>query len=40
MVAADGGEVGKVSDDCGLLAAEGQVNEILQLESSSLCAIA
>ena len=29
MVAADGGEVGKVSDDCGLLAAEGQVDEIL-----------
>ena len=32
MVAADGGEVGKVGNDCGLLAAEGQVDEILQLK--------
>ena len=32
VVAADGGEVGKVGDDRGLLAAEGQVDEILQLE--------
>ena len=29
MVAADGGEVGKVGNDRGLLAAEGQVDEIL-----------
>ena len=36
MVAADGGEVGKVSDDCGLLAAEGQVDEILQFEQLQL----
>ena len=36
MVAADGGEVGKVGDDRGLLAAEGQVDEILQLEQLQL----
>jgi len=36
MVAADGGEVGKVSDDRGLLAAKGQVDEILQLEQLQL----
>ena len=36
MVAADGGEVGKVGDDRGLLAAEGQVDEILQLEKLQL----
>ena len=32
MVAADGGEVGKVGNDRSLLAAEGQVDEILQIE--------
>ena len=32
MVTADGGEVGKVGDDRDLLAAEGQVDEILQLK--------
>ena len=36
VVAADGGEVGKVSNDRGLLAAEGQVDEILQLEKLQL----
>jgi len=36
MVAADGGEVGKVSDDRGLLAAEGQVDEILQFKKLQL----
>ena len=36
MVAADGGEVGKVGDDRGLLAAEGQVDEVLQLEKLQL----
>ena len=36
MVAADGGEVGKVGDDRSLLAAEGQVDEILQLEQLQL----
>ena len=36
MVAADGGEVGEVGDDRGLLAAEGQVDEILQLEQLQL----
>ena len=36
MVAADGGEVGKVCNDRGLLAAEGQVDEILQLEQLQL----
>ena len=36
MVTADGGEVGKVSDDRGLLAAEGQVDEILQLKKLQL----
>ncbi len=32
MVAANSGEVGKVGNDRGLLAAEGQVDEILQLK--------
>ena len=36
VVAADGGEVGKVGDDRSLLAAEGQVDEILQLEQLQL----
>ena len=36
MVAADGGEVGKVSDDRSLLAAEGQVDEILQFKKLQL----
>ncbi len=36
VVAADRGEVGKVGDDRGLLAAEGQVDEILQLEQLQL----
>ena len=36
MVTADGGEVGKVGNDRGLLAAEGQVDEILQLEKLQL----
>mgnify|MGYP001509868582 CR=1 FL=1 len=36
MVTADGGEVGKVGNDRGLLAAEGQVDEILQLEQLQL----
>jgi len=36
MVAADGGEVGEVGDDRGLLAAKGQVDEILQLEQLQL----
>ena len=36
MVAADGGEVGKVGNDRGLLAAEGQVDEILRLEQLQL----
>ena len=36
MVAADGGEVGKVGDDRGLLAAEGQVDEIFQFEQLQL----
>ena len=36
VVAADGGEVGKVGDDRSLLAAEGQVDEILQLEKLQL----
>ena len=36
VVPADGGEVGKVGDDRGLLAAEGQVDEILQLEQLQL----
>ena len=36
MVPANGGEVGKVGDDRGLLAAEGQVDEILQLEQLQL----
>jgi len=40
MVAADGGEVGKVGDDRGLLAAEGQVDEILQFKKLQLVAIA
>ena len=36
MVTADGGEVGKVGDDRGLLAAEGQVDEIFQLKKLQL----
>ena len=36
MVAADGGEVGKVGNDRGLLAAEGQVDEILQFKKLQL----
>ena len=36
MVTANSGEVGKVGDDRGLLAAEGQVDEILQLEKFQL----
>ena len=36
MFAADGGEVGKVGNDCGLLAAEGQVDEILQFKQLQL----
>ena len=36
VVAANGGEVGKVGNDRGLLAAEGQVDEILQLEQLQL----
>ena len=36
MVTANSGEVGKVGDDRGLLAAEGQVDEILQLEQLQL----
>ena len=36
VVPADGGEVGKVGDDRGPLAAEGQVDEILQLEQLQL----
>ena len=32
MVTANSGEVGKIGDDRGLLAAKGQVDEILQLE--------
>ena len=36
VVTANSGEVGKVSDDCGLLAAEGQVDEIFQLEQLQL----
>ena len=36
VVAADGGEVGKVGDARSLLAAEGQVDEILQLEQIPL----
>jgi len=36
VVATNSGEVGKVSDDRGLLAAEGQVDEIFQLEQLQL----
>ena len=36
MVAANSGEVGKVSNDRGLLAAESKVDEILQLEKLQL----
>ena len=36
MVAANSGEVGKVGNDRGLLAAEGQVDEILQLKKLQL----
>ena len=36
MVTANSGEVGKIGDDRGLLAAEGQVDEILQLEKLQL----
>jgi hypothetical protein len=36
MVTANSGEVGKVCNDRGLLAAEGQVDEILQLEQLQL----
>ena len=36
VVTANSGEVGKVGDDRGLLAAEGQVDEILQLEKFQL----
>ena len=36
MVAANSGEVGKVGDCRGLLAAEGQVDEVLQLEQLQL----
>ena len=36
MVAANSGEVGKVCNDRGLLAAEGQVDEVLQLEQLQL----
>ena len=37
VVAADSGEVGKVCNDRGLLAAEGQVDEILQLKKLPAC---
>jgi len=36
VVTANSGEVGKIGDDRGLLAAEGQVDEILQLEKLQL----
>ena len=36
MVTTNSGEVGKVGDDRGLLAAEGQVDEVLQLEQLQL----